>query len=93
MAGVLFGLNDGNVAVLHIHRVALGPVDQSNGRGREIHADRFGECGVGIAEHLDAGGTLADAYYVDQSPYANLDTFEELATINAGRVFEQMEFE
>ena len=46
-----------------------------------------------IAEHLDAGGTLADAYYVDQSPYANLDTFEELATINAGRVFEQMEFE
>ena len=46
-----------------------------------------------VAEHLDAGGTLADAYYVDQSPYANLDTFEELATINAGRVFEQMEFE
>ena len=36
---------------------------------------------------------LADAYYVDQSPYANLDTFEELATKNAGRVFEEMEFE
>ncbi len=46
-----------------------------------------------IGEHLDAGGELADAYYVDQSPFAHLDTFDELATRNAGRVFEQMEFE
>ena len=46
-----------------------------------------------IDEHLDAGGDLADAYYVDQSPYAHLHTFNELATINAGRVYEQMEFE
>lgn len=46
-----------------------------------------------IAEHLEAGGGLAEAYYVDQSPYAHLDTFEELATKNAGRVYEQMEFE
>ncbi|MFY9210483.1 MAG: MBL fold metallo-hydrolase [Aestuariivita sp.] len=46
-----------------------------------------------IAAHLESGGGLAEAYYVDQSPYANLDTFEELATKNAGRVFEQMEFE
>ncbi len=46
-----------------------------------------------IGEHIDAGGGLAEAYYVDQSPYAHLDTFEELATKNAGRVFEQMEFE
>ena len=46
-----------------------------------------------IAEHLDAGGELADAYYVDQSPFAHLHTFDELATRNAGRVFEQMEFE
>ncbi|MGX9857508.1 MBL fold metallo-hydrolase (plasmid) [Limimaricola variabilis] len=46
-----------------------------------------------IGAHLDAGGDLADAYYVDQSPYAHLDTFDELATKNAGRVFEQMEFE
>lgn len=46
-----------------------------------------------IREHLDAGGTLQDAYYVDQSPYAHLDTFEELATRNAGRVYEQMEWE
>jgi glyoxylase-like metal-dependent hydrolase (beta-lactamase superfamily II) len=46
-----------------------------------------------ISEHLDDGGDLADAYYVDQSPYAHLDTFDELATKNAGRVYEQMEFE
>jgi len=46
-----------------------------------------------IGAHLDAGGGLAEAYYVDQSPYAHLDTFEELATKNAGRVYEQMEFE
>ncbi len=46
-----------------------------------------------VGAHLDAGGDLADAYYIDQSPFANLDTFEELATKNAGRVYEQMEFE
>ncbi|MBS9718125.1 MBL fold metallo-hydrolase [Pseudohalocynthiibacter aestuariivivens] len=46
-----------------------------------------------IREHLDAGGSLTDAYYVDQTPYAHLDTYEELATKNAGRVYEQMEFE
>ena len=46
-----------------------------------------------IGAHLDAGGDLAGAYYVDQSPYAHLDTFEELATKNAGVVFAEMEFE
>ncbi len=46
-----------------------------------------------IGEHLENGGNLAEAYYVDQSPFSHLDTFEELATRNAGRVYEQMEFE
>ncbi|MGV6812075.1 MAG: MBL fold metallo-hydrolase [Brevirhabdus sp.] len=46
-----------------------------------------------IGALIDEGGSLADAYYIDQSPYKNLDTFEELATKNAGRVYEQMEFE
>lgn len=46
-----------------------------------------------IAEHIEAGGTLDDAFHVDQSPYRNLDTFEELATKNAGVVFAEMEFE
>jgi glyoxylase-like metal-dependent hydrolase (beta-lactamase superfamily II) len=46
-----------------------------------------------IRELLDNDGTLEQAYYVDQSPYAYLDTFSQLAKRNAGRVFEQMEFE
>lgn len=46
-----------------------------------------------IGAHLENGGELAEAYYVDQSAFAHLDTFDELATRNAGRVFEQMEFE
>ena len=46
-----------------------------------------------VGAHLEDGGDLAGAYYVDQSAYRNLDTFEELATKNAGFVYEQMEFE
>ena len=46
-----------------------------------------------VGAHLEAGGELADAYYVDQSAFKHLDTFDELATRNAGRVFEHMEFE
>jgi glyoxylase-like metal-dependent hydrolase (beta-lactamase superfamily II) len=46
-----------------------------------------------IQAHIDAGGDLAGAYYVDQSKWAHLDTFEELATKNAGQVFEEMEWE
>jgi glyoxylase-like metal-dependent hydrolase (beta-lactamase superfamily II) len=46
-----------------------------------------------IRAHIDEGGDLSGAYYVDQDAYRNLDTFEELATKNAGRVFEQMEWE
>ncbi|WP_116132076.1 MBL fold metallo-hydrolase [Tropicimonas sp. IMCC34043] len=46
-----------------------------------------------IGAHIDEGGDLAGAYYIDQSPYQHLDTFEELATKNAGLVYEQMEFE
>jgi glyoxylase-like metal-dependent hydrolase (beta-lactamase superfamily II) len=46
-----------------------------------------------VRKLLDDGGSLKDAYKIDQSPFAHLDTFEELAGRNAGRVFEQMEFE
>lgn len=46
-----------------------------------------------IGAHLDQGGDLASSYYVDQARWADLDTFEELATKNAGRVFEEMEWE
>jgi glyoxylase-like metal-dependent hydrolase (beta-lactamase superfamily II) len=46
-----------------------------------------------IGAHLESGGDLAGAYYVDQSAWKHLDTFEELATKNAGVVFAEMEFE
>ena len=46
-----------------------------------------------IGAHIEEGGDLGGAYYVDQSNWERLDTFEELATKNAGRVFEEMEWE
>jgi len=46
-----------------------------------------------IAAHIEDGGDLAGAYYVDQSAWRRLDTFEELATRNAGVVYAEMEFE
>jgi glyoxylase-like metal-dependent hydrolase (beta-lactamase superfamily II) len=46
-----------------------------------------------IGAHIEDGGDLAEAYYVDQSAWAHLDTFEELATKNAGVVYAEMEFE
>jgi glyoxylase-like metal-dependent hydrolase (beta-lactamase superfamily II) len=46
-----------------------------------------------IGEIIDAGGDLTQAYEVDQSAYRHLDTFDELARRNAGRVFREMEFE
>jgi rhodanese-related sulfurtransferase/glyoxylase-like metal-dependent hydrolase (beta-lactamase superfamily II) len=46
-----------------------------------------------IAEVIARGGTLDDAYNIDQSSYLHLHTSDELAKINAGRVFRAMEFE
>ncbi|NBS12218.1 MAG: MBL fold metallo-hydrolase [Gammaproteobacteria bacterium] len=46
-----------------------------------------------VQEVIDAGGSLQDAYQIDQSAYAHWHTYEELAARNAGRVFERMEFE
>lgn len=46
-----------------------------------------------VAEIIDQGGDLQQAYDIDQSPYADLDTFNYLARRNAGRIFQEMEFE
>ncbi|MBX2884124.1 MAG: MBL fold metallo-hydrolase [Granulosicoccus sp.] len=46
-----------------------------------------------IGQLLEDGGTLIDAYSVDQSAYRHLDTFTELAVRNADRVYRAMEFE
>lgn len=46
-----------------------------------------------IASILDEGGSLIDAYKIDQSAYRHLDTFDELAGLNADRIYRAMEFE
>jgi glyoxylase-like metal-dependent hydrolase (beta-lactamase superfamily II)/dienelactone hydrolase len=46
-----------------------------------------------IAAVIENGGTLQDAYEIDQSPYMHLPTAEFLAKRNAGQVFRSMEFE
>lgn len=46
-----------------------------------------------IAAVIENGGTLQDAYEIDQSPYMQLPTAEFLARRNAGQVFQSMEFE
>ncbi len=46
-----------------------------------------------IAEVIENGGTLQEAYEIDQSPYMHLPTAEFLARRNAGQVFQSMEFE
>jgi hypothetical protein len=42
---------------------------------------------------IDNGGSLTDAYKIDQSAFEHLDTYEFLALQNAGRIFRAMEFE
>ena len=46
-----------------------------------------------MQELIDNGGSLTDAYKIDQSAYEHLDTYEFLARQNAGRIFRAMEFE
>lgn len=46
-----------------------------------------------VGKIIEDGGSLEDAYKIDQSAYSHLDTFDELATRNAGRIFRVMEFE
>ncbi len=46
-----------------------------------------------IGALIEDGGDLQAAYQIDQSPYAHLDTFRELAKRNADRIFRAMEFE
>jgi len=46
-----------------------------------------------VAEVIKNGGSLDDAYKVDQSAYLHLHTADELARSNAGRVYRAMEFE
>jgi glyoxylase-like metal-dependent hydrolase (beta-lactamase superfamily II) len=46
-----------------------------------------------VQQILDDGGSLDEAYRIDQTAYKHWHTYDELAARNAGRVFERMEFE
>lgn len=46
-----------------------------------------------VGEVIQNGGSLDDAYQIDQSPYQHLHTADELMRSNAGRVYRAMEFE
>ena len=46
-----------------------------------------------IGALIERGGTLEDIYSIDQSAYSHLDTFDELARLNASTIFRAMEFE
>ncbi|MGB0960472.1 MAG: MBL fold metallo-hydrolase [Halocynthiibacter sp.] len=79
----------------------LGAVYVIPGHGHPTNMDQVRRYTKGYLEYvrgkvgalIEEGGSLDDAYYVDQSPFKHLDTYDELAKKNAGRVFEQMEFE
>lgn len=45
-----------------------------------------------VAEVIKKGGSLNDAYNIDQSSFAYLDTYHDLYKRNAGMVFREMEF-
>ncbi len=68
-----------------------GPTDMST--VRKWTRDYLVHLHAKVAEVLKKGGSLDDAYKVDQSAYLHLHTAEELARSNAGRVFRAMEFE
>jgi len=68
-----------------------GPTDMAT--LRKWTRDYLVHLRAGIAEIIERGGSLDDAYKLDQSAYLHLHTADELARINAGRVFRAMEFE
>lgn len=46
-----------------------------------------------VGQILIDGGSLIDAYKIDQRAYRHLDTYDELAGLNADRIYRAMEFE
>ncbi len=45
-----------------------------------------------VAEVMKNGGSLTDAYKIDQSSFAYLDTYHELSKRNAAMIYKEMEF-
>lgn len=80
---------------------ALAPTVVVPGHGVPTDMATVHRWTIGYLEHvraeigkiLDEGGSLIEAYQIDQSAYAHLDTFEELAGLNVDRIYRAMEFE
>jgi len=68
-----------------------GPTDMAT--VRKWTRDYLVDLRAKVAEVIRTGGSLDDAYKVDQSAYMHLHTADELARSNAGRVYRAMEFE
>lgn len=68
-----------------------GPTDMAT--VRKWTRDYLVDLRAKVKAVIDAGGSLDDAYKIDQSAYLHLHTADELARSNAGRVFRAMEFE
>jgi len=68
-----------------------GPTDMAT--VRKWTRDYLVDLRAKVAEVIRSGGSLDDAYKVDQSAYMHLHTADELARSNAGRVYRAMEFE
>ncbi len=80
---------------------ALDPKIVIPGHGHATSLEEVDNWTMGYLKHmrkaignlLDEGGSLIDAYKIDQSAYSHLDTFDELAGLNADRIYRAMEFE
>lgn len=68
-----------------------GPTDMAEVKRWTLDYLTFMREEIGVI--LDNGGSLIDAYNIDQSDYRHLDTFDELAGLNADRIYRSMEFE
>ena len=68
-----------------------GPTDMAT--VRRWTRDYLVDLRAKVADVIKRGGTLDDAYNVDQSAYQHLHTFDQLSRSNAGRVYRAMEFE
>ena len=75
-----------NVIPGHGHPTTLGEVKEWTIGYLQFMRDQ-------VTALLDNGGSLIEAYKIDQSAYAHLDTFDELAGLNADRIYRSMEFE
>jgi len=80
---------------------ALGAEHIVPGHGEPTNLQEVETWTIGYLEYMRAqmaailanGGSLIDAYAVDQSAYRHLDTFDELAGLNADRIYRAMEFD